>query len=462
MKKIFLSAALFLFLASLSFGQSETENAFKLISKKDFNSALSIAKSLLEKDSTGSAIKILLTLRQADENNKFIYEYLGDAYAQQGISELALINYDNFEKLDSLEMSVKLKSADLLYKAKRYKDAVNKYLQVLKIDSTNSQANKNIGSIFYQAKMYADAVRFLEKDLYNDQSTQIYEQLGRSLLEARNYKRALEICAEGLAKYPEDSQLKKMAALAAFYLKQYEESLSYYMSAPDSALGITDFIRAAKISQVVKKDSVALVYYNKALQADSTLKDIYMDVANLYYMFKNYDKSIEFYIKKTKADSLYEPAYRFLGFAYMQKQNFDSSRIALKHAVALDDSLVSSHFWLAQDYRSLDSVSQAQSEFINLLKMVQGKENNYKNEIAEANGFLGQLAFEKKNYTQAIGYLSKAVSLKPDILSFTVLLASAYHSNNDVDNAIRMYKRVLVLDPKNEIAKKGLRMLSAD
>lgn len=462
MKKYLFTAILVLFSVSASFGQNELNKAMKFISSKDYAAALSIAKELIDKDSLNPAIKILLNLRQADENNKTVYEFLGNAYSRQGIIELALLNYDSYEKFDSLNIGIKLKSADLLYKSKRYTDAVNRYLQVLKLDSTNAQANKNIGSILFQAKMYADAVRFLEKDLEIDQARQTYEQLAKSFFETKNYKRMSEISREGLGKYPDDRQLQKSAAVSAFWLKNYNDALDYYSAIPDTTLGITEFIQAAKAAQMTKKDSTALIFYNKALKIDGGLKNIYMDVANLYYLFKNYDKSIEFYKKKAAADSLYEPAYRFLGFAYMQKQNFDSSRAALLKSIALDDSLVSTHFWLAQDYRSLDSLSRAQSEFSSLLKLIQGKENNFKNEAAEANGFLGQIAFEKKNYTQAINYLSKAVSIKPEILSFTVMLASAYHSNNDTNNAIKMYKRVLVLDPKNEIAKKGLRMLSAD
>lgn len=42
------------------------------------------------------------------------------------------------------------------------------------------------------------------------------------------------------------------------------------------------------------------------------------------------------------------------------------------------------------------------------------------------------------------------------------MIAVSYHQLQNFDEAIKWYRQVLKLNPKSEIAKKGLRRLSAD
>ncbi|MFA3783329.1 tetratricopeptide repeat protein [Melioribacteraceae bacterium 4301-Me] len=461
MKKI--SIILFFILSvSLLFAQSKSEEAYKAIQNSNFEKALTLAKDLLTVDSTDTALKVLIILREKEPGNIKVQEMIGDVYNKLGVLELAASNYLEVEKRDSLNIPLKFKLAEVYYKQKKYTDAVNAYLRILHVDSTNVQAIKNISKIFYLAKLYQNAAFYLTKYLNIEKSEDAYVEAANSFLEVGKYNEAYNYSKSGLQLYPNNNTLKKIQAITAYYLTKLDESVNLYTSLPDSLLNIMDLIKIGRAAEIINKDSLALQSFSKAYQKDSTLKEIFIDLANLNYLKKDYDKAIKFYKKQIEVDSNNEPAYRYIGFAYFQEQKYDESRKALLKAIRLNENQVSTHFWLAQVYKALDSLSKVEDEFQIVLKLIEGKESNYRNEGADAYGYLGQRAFERKNYSLASNYLKKALQLKADVLPFLIMLASSEHQLGNYSEAIKLYKRVLVLDPKNVIAKKGLRMLSAD
>ncbi len=444
------------------YAQSKSEEAYKAIQEKNYDAALNLAHELLNSDSTDSALKILLILKSKEPDNLKVTEQLGDAYNKIGVLELAASNYLSAEEKDSTNISLKFKLADVYYKQKEYTDAVNTYLRIIRLDSTNVEALKNVAKIFYLAKLYQNAAYYLDKYLKVENSEDGFVKAVNSFLEIGKYQDAYNYAKKGLQLYPQNNVLKKDAAVAAYHLSKFDEVVNLYLTIPDSLLTVSDLVNSGRASEISDRDSLALVFFEKAYERDSTLKDIFIDLANLNYLKKNYNNAIKFYGKLIEANPQSESAYRYLGFAYFQEQKYEDCRKALLTALSLNNNQVSTHFWLAQTYKALDSLSKADDEFRSVIKLIEGNENKYKNEGAEAYGFLGQRAFENKNYPVAAGYLKKALLLKPNILPFLIMLASSYHQMGNYDEAIKFYRRVLALDPKNEVAKKGLRMLSAD
>jgi len=110
----------------------------------------------------------------------------------------------------------------------------------------------------------------------------------------------------------------------------------------------------------------------------------------------------------------------------------------------------------------MDSTEHAAELYIKILKLTEGKEKQYKEEILLANDFLGRRAFQKKNYQAAITYILRALQSKPSEWRFMEMLGVSYYVLQNNDEAIKWYKAVLKYNPKSEVAKKGLRMLSAD
>jgi len=187
-----------------------------------------------------------------------------------------------------------------------------------------------------------------------------------------------------------------------------------------------------------------------------------MDIANNYFRNKNNEQAIKFYQAKINSDPAYEPAYRYMGFAYMGLEKYNDARSAFVKARSLADTTFETYYWLAQCYVRLDSVSKAASQYETVLRLAEGKESRDKVKITEAADFLGRQAYSSKNYEGVIKYTLKAVQLKPSEWRYMELLGVCYNQIGNNGEAVKWYKAALKANPKDEVAKKGLRRLSAD
>jgi len=442
--------------------QSKSDEADKAIKKKDYTTALKIAKEFIDRDSTSVSLNILIKLRENMSSNKLLFEYLGDTYSKMNVAELALENYGLAEAIDSTDVALLTKSADILYKQKRYTEAVNKYLKIVYIDPKNTKAYLETATILYAAKRYPDAAIMFEKYLKLEKSKEAYEKITSAYNAIKSYDKSYSYAIEGLAKYPDDILLKKNAAIAAYYLMKFDEAAKYYNAVPDSLLSINDLKNAGTSFSSIKSDSIAILYFEKVIKKDSTQSSLFMDMANTYFRNKENEKAIKYYVAKIKVDPKYEPAYRYMGFAYFIDGKFNDARQAFLDAKNLNDTTFTTNYYLAQCYTRVDSSEKAAEQYVRILKLAEGKEKQYKDAIYEASEFLGLRAYHRQNYSSAISNYSKALQVKPNEWRIMEMLGVCNFMLQNNDEAIKWYKATLKYNPNSEIAKKGLRRLSAD
>jgi tetratricopeptide (TPR) repeat protein len=443
--------------------QTKVDEANKLIKNKDYAAALKIAGDCLGMDSTASALNVLIKLREKEyTKDKKLFQYLGDTYSKMNVSELALLNYDQAEKMDSIDIKLKFKIAELLIKEKKYTDAVNKFLKIVTLDSKNTKALLQAANILYQAKMYADAGVVFEKYIELEQSEETYQRISRCFIETKKYDKAYTYSTEGLKKYPKNVPMNKYAAISSFGLQKFADAGKYYSAVPDSQLTVSDLKNAGRAFQLSGVDSIAIKYFEKVIEKDSTQSSLFMDMANNYFRKKDNQQAIKYYKAKIQTEPNYEPAYRYMGFAYFDMKDWSGARESFLKAKELNDTTFTTNYWLAQTFNQMDSLDQAADQYTKILKLTEGKEKQYKNEILEASGFLGQRAFTKKNYSAAITYTAKALQLKPGEWRFMELLGACHQILQNYDEAIKWFCQTLKYNSKSEVARKGLRMMSAD
>ncbi len=446
MKKTFITTILlFIFFGQVN-AQDKVKIAEDAVKNKDYPKAMQIAKEFLDIDSSAIATRILIMIENKNVVSKELFEMIADSWAKQKVVELALLNYDKAEALDSLDKNIKFKVAELLYKEKRYTDAVNKYLKILALDSTNTKALYNTANIFYLAKLYPDAALFFDKYLVYEQLNGSYFKAAKSNLEAKNFQKAYDYAHLAAEKEKNNKDVVKILAVSAAWLGKYDESLSNYSNIDDTSLtknDIKDLINAGRNCRATRKDSLALIYFNKVLSIDSTYKDVYWDVATLNYALGNYDTAITFFDKFLAEKPNFEPAIRFKAFAYLQKKDYNNTREYLLQAIALNDTLVDSYFWLAQSYKAVDSLGRSAEMMEKMISICEKKPAQYEKQLLDAYGFLGTTAFEKKNYGGSIPYFVKALGYNANNLNFTFMLANAYNMVKDTENAKKYFYKVL-------------------
>lgn len=456
--------ALILFLGFLTinlFAQDKIAVAQKAMDKKDYKTVFTIAKELLESGDANNASRFLIQLRAVNFSDPKLPELLGDAYAKMGVNELALLNYEEAEATDSLNISLKFKSADILEKQKRYTDAVNKYLKIQSIDPKNAKAYHEAADILFRAKLYADAGRMYEKYLELDKSKEAYENITKAFYEAHNWEKTYQYGNKTIELYGSNDQINKYIATAALQLKKYEEAAKFYSQVPDSMLTVNELERVGRAFQAINDNSTAMKYFEKVIKLDSTRSSIYFDLGNNFFREKKFEDAVKYYSAKAKADSTFEPAYRFMGFAYFQMGKYEDARVNLLKSIEMNPNELNTNYFLAQTYKGLDSLDRAAEVYKDILTIVGNNESEQKDKVLEANAFLASRMMSKKNYAGAIQYLQKVERLKPSLDVYR-MLASCHLSTGNNDAAIAYAKKVLKSNPNDADMKKILRVLSAD
>jgi tetratricopeptide (TPR) repeat protein len=309
---------------------------------------------------------------------------------------------------------------------------------------------------------YADAANYFEKYLALEKSKVAYENITSAYNALKNYEKSYSYVVEGLKNYPDDILLKKNGAIATYNLKKYDESAKYYKAVPDSLLSTNDLKNAGYSFLNIKSDSVAIMYFELVIKKDSTQSSLYMDIANTYYRNKDYEKAEKYYAAEAKVDPKNDLAFQFIGFSYFSDKKYNDARQAFQDAIKLKDTTFVTNYYLAKSYQLVDSSAQAAEQFIRVLKLTEGKEKQYKDAIYEASEFLGLRAYNRKNYSNAISNYLKALQVKPTEWRIMEMLGVCNYMLQNNDEAIKWYRATLKYNPNSEIAKKGLRRLSAD
>jgi tetratricopeptide (TPR) repeat protein len=182
-------------------------------------------------------------------------------------------------------------------------------------------------------------------------------------------------------------------------------------------------------------------------------------LANSYLTTGKYDSAIVYYNMKLKVDPSSVSTHINKAMCLIQLKNYEEARVSLLDAIQLKNDNLTSHKYLAMTYRLMDSLEAATAEYKDIIKLAEVDVDKNKNELSEAYGFFGYSDLVKKRYPSAIENLKKAINYTPDNIQYHVWLAQAYALGSRTEDAIREYKKVLQMDPRNADAKKGLKIL---
>ncbi len=460
---IFKSVLLVLLFAGISFGQDYFANAQKAVKKGDIAGAFNFAKEAFQKDSTSAAWKILLQIKDQKHDPELL-DLLAKVWEKMGVVDNAISNYEEADKLDPKNIARKYILADLYFKNDKIKEAANEYLNIIQTDSTSKEAYLKVGEIFYLAKgnFYADAGVYLEKALKFYDNLDIYHKCVLAYIKANNPAKAFEVSIKGLEKYPNDMTLKREAWQNALNSRKYEEALKYVVQVPDSLLTAQEAKIAGDVALMLKKQELNDKYYRLAADKDPNNKDLFLVMADKAYKDKDYDKAIEYYNKKLAMDPKNADALNFKAWSYKLKGDWEGARQAFLDYTAVYDSSISGYLNLAECYDKLDSTSRKADIYSKLMKMIDGKEKEYKDVAIATNYFFGYRAYTGKNWSGAIPYLKKILVYKGEDVNILVMISACYENMKDYDNAVAYLKRAQKINPNDENVKKGLRRLSAD
>ncbi len=427
------------------------------------NPALSLQLGWLHlaNDSTSQAEVAFSQAKQANPKNAEAYYGLGEAYLKMGAEPVALMQFEESIKYDTVQVELRSKMADLYLKDRRYNEAAKMYISVLRHDPDNDMAALEVGKIYMLAKQYANATHYLGKYVTKhteDQKT--WALYMEALDKSRQYESALEAAEHLLKANPQDPLALRLSAKAHFMMKQYDKSIEFYnkLLAVDT-LSADESKRFGKAYYTQKNDSLAIYYMEKSLAKDSTQSDLFNEMGSSYMRMKQWEKAARMFEKKFQSDTTYAAAYVNYALCNMANKNFDAGRVALHKAIQLRPTYIYGHLYLARALASMDSLRAARQSYETAAALADSVKENYKNELGEAYRYITFSYLVEKVYQPALTSVTKAVEFRPEDVELQLWRAQILHALDRRDEAKTQYEKVLRIDPKNADAKKGLDIL---
>lgn len=210
----------------------------------------------------------------------------------------------------------------------------------------------------------------------------------------------------------------------------FEESVSLN---PKNAVA---YFGLAEVYTESDKDNEALANYEKAIELDKDLTEIYVPLGILYYQKGEIAKADQFLTKALAAAPNDTETQYFLGLVrYAQNRN-DEALVGFRNAVKSDPNSAESHYYMGESLVRLKKNTEAVTEFDEAMRL--------KPKYFDATFGKGKALYEMEKYADAAAAFEESKRLKNDSFAVYLNLGEAYRQAGDFNKAESNYNLATV------------------
>lgn len=410
------------------------EKAISLSASKDGKVFLAIAEAYVAteyKDMT-FAIQTITMAEKLDPRNPDVFLVKGDAILlKDNDGSAALTSYEAAMNMEPNSPKPHIHMGALYERGRAYEEAFKEYNQAVTLDSTFAPSYRKLGDLYYKYNDYKKAKDNYQKYLKlakNSMSAQ--KRYAKFLYLSKEYQPAIDEINKILAVDPNDIVLYRIRAYCYCELKQYSNGLPdierFFTDQPNSGLKLLaeDHKYRGKILAGLGKDSLAVTDLGKAVEMDSTLLDVYGDLAGSFLKLKQYDNAIQTLNRKMKL--VKEPTsgdYFKLGQTYYSKAGAIKDSVTFAKSDSLFNIVLTKQpdFLMGWVFRARANAGMdpetkygvAKPFYEKVLELGSVDVEKNKKVLVEANYYLAYLHYLQKDKAKATEYVDKLLVLDP-------------------------------------------------
>jgi tetratricopeptide (TPR) repeat protein len=388
---------------------------------------------------------------KATPKDKRIWALRGMAYAGKGASSSALDSYEHAIELDPGYLPALEGAAQIAYQQRSAaaKPLILKVLAQLPDDPTS---HTMLAFLDYAAKDCAGAIPHFEKggEVLAKQPIAL-AAYGACLAQGGHFDQAIPLFREALSDEPSMEGVRFNLALAQWKANQAQEALLTLQPAIQAAQVKGDtLLLAADIYESINDTQHAIELLRRAILADPTNVDAYLDFADLSYDHASMQVGID--ILNAGMTQLPNEARLYLarGILYVQLGKFDLATEDFATANQLDPKLTvlgaTEGLVASQQHKSAEALRAFRAA-----AKAQPKDALTQYLLAEA---LSQESLHQgtSDYAEELGAAKLACRLDPSMVAPHDLLATIYLRDGRTSLAIEQSKAALAIDPKDQQA----------
>ena len=166
----------------------------------------------------------------------------------------------------------------------------------------------------------------------------------------------------------------------------------------------------------------------------------YYQLGKAYQLDNMLDQAVNIYhqvLQRKAAKKLHGLTCLSLTEIYIKQGDFKSAEASVQQAIALNPQMAQTHYQLGNVYTHRNRLDLAKTKFNESVRLDPG--------FAEAYQWLGRIALMQNQLEKSIGYYTKAITLKPDHASSYYNLAKIYRLKGDssrVTEYLEKFKKI--------------------
>ena len=457
--------------------ENSLRNAKKFIKIDEFENASEIYKSILIKYPKNKRVFDLLKslkknqfevkLKKIDlhisKNNLLEAEKEGD--------ELLLSHPNEIELLKIIGM--------IKGHLKKYDQAKNIFLTLIKIEVPSYMTFANLGNIFYLEKNYSEAAKHFKKSIeLNPNFAVPYNGLALLFTVNEQYELALENFKISLKMDPRSKDTLSNLGNCYKEMNKYELALEYYYKALEidknfpeaynnigiimsfenkSLEAIVNFTKAIELTpnyvdalynrgvsfHNTEQISDAILDFEKVISIDPNYGNAYLSLGNAFFQLKNYEKAIHNYLIGVELIPTQYEALNNLGVCYTNLKQYDES-------IKYFDRSINSKLDYSLAYNNKGNALNILCRFEEAFDCLDLALNlNKKNPEISLN--IGNLMTIQSKYVDATKFYENAIKLNPNYADAYFNLSLIKLLCCDFENGLRFFEWRLRPDRKDPI-----------
>lgn len=422
-------------LAEVEIWEKNPEAAKTALSKAEEYGAAE-AKALIEtarvyallggKFGIDKATLLLSKAKTKDPSNPAILRGLGDLWLQQGVVELAIDNYQQAAKAEPNNPENAYKLGLAYMKAKSYREAGESFRKAVEIDASFAPAYRELGEIYYLAQKYQQAKENYQKYVTLRPELPARVRFATFLYLSKDYKAAIQEI-QAVLKDTFSLTLQRLLGYSLIEDGQYEEGLQelsrYFDRQKPEKVIAKDYAFYARALDKSGKDSLAVLYYQRAVEKDPTLgTEIYPDMANALNSLGRYKEAAEALKKAIERNPSLNHYYSLgriyykLGQTEKDTTYYHKAIEAFSYVRDKKPDLVPVYTELGRCAAMLDPESQqgrAKPHYEKVVELAASDPTKYANDLKEAYAYLGYYYYLKEQFQQSYDAYTRLKELDP-------------------------------------------------
>lgn len=376
---------------------------------------------------TDKATILLSKAKTKDPSNTAILQGLGDLWLQQNVLELAIDNYQQAVAADPQNPENFYRLGLAYSKAKSYKEAGEALRKAIELDPGFAPAYRELGEIYYLVQKYPQAKENYQKYVMLRPELPARVRYATFLYLSKDYKAAIQEI-QAVLKDTFSLTLQRLLGYSLIEDGQYEEGLkalqTYFDRQKPEKVIAKDYAFYARALDKVGKDSLAVVYYTKAIEKDPKLgTELYPEMANALNTLGRYKEAAEALEKAIQyAHSLNH--YYALGRLYYKLGQVEKDSTYFRKAIETfsyvkdkKPDLVPVYTELGRCYAMLDPESQAglaRPFYEKVVELGKAEPTKYANDLKEAYAYLGYYYYIKEDFQKSYEAYTRLKELDPE------------------------------------------------